>query len=119
MPERCDTSAQKCAALGLCIALVGRFESNNSRSPSSRVGRRVCPLQNKLSPFQDISHNLALYADALAMDDAYYGEAFSVGLAQVFFDDGFHLFRRNRVQIENVCDFDHDRFRKWVVVFFE
>jgi hypothetical protein len=28
------------------------------------------------------------------------------------------LLWRNRMQIENVCDFDHDRFGKWVVVFF-
>jgi hypothetical protein len=89
-------------------------ESNNSRAQSSRVR----PIENKTSSLKHTAHNLALHADSFPVNDAHDSEAFRVSFAQVFLNDCFHLSRRNRVQIEDVSDFDHDRLGKWVVVFF-
>jgi hypothetical protein len=104
--------------------VVGRKESstfseaNNSRAQTTRIRRRVGPIHHKIGSFKHSPDNLALHADAFAVNDAHDPEAFRVGFAEVFFDDGFDLSRRDRVEIENVCDLDHDGFREWVEVFF-
>ena len=62
-------------------------------------------------------NNLALHADAFAVNDAHDSKPLCVSFVKVFLDNCFHLFWRNGVQIEDVGDFDHNRLGKWIVVF--
>jgi len=57
--------------------------------------------------------NFSLHAATFSVNYAHDRKAFPVRFAQVFFDDRLNLTRRNRVQIEDIRDFDLDRFRKW------
>ena len=80
----------------------------------SRIRWCVCPVQNKLSSFENAPHNFTLHADALAVDDADDREAFRMGFAQIFFDDGFDLLGRDRVQVNHVGDLQLHRRGKRV-----
>ncbi len=93
------------------------IKSHNRRAQSSRIRRRVRPIQNEIRLPENTAHNFTLHADSFAVNDAHNAQMLQPSLAQVFFDDGFDLSRRDRVQIEHVRDFDHDGFGKWVVVF--
>src|SRR5205085_2809135 len=82
----------------------------DGRAPPSGFGRRVREALDERRAGENLSDYLALDAYALAVNDANDVEAFAPSLAQVLLDDGAHLARRYRVQVEHVADFKTDGF---------
>ena len=85
-------------------------------SEATRIGRRITPIFDERCTRQDRSDNLALNADAFAVNNPHDAKAFTMGLSQVFFHYWFHLTRRDRVLVKDIRDFNLDRFRKWIKI---
>ena len=75
----------------------------------------VGPVEDEFGAREDGADGFTLDADSFAVNDSHGLEAFFTRQAQVLFDDCFNVARRNRVEIEDVRDFDLDRLWKWIV----
>lgn len=69
-------------------------------------------MHNVGSAAKDRPYGFALHADAAPMNDAQGDEPSPVGLLEILFDCGFHIARRDRVQVEDIRDGD----LKWLFV---
>jgi hypothetical protein len=70
--------------------------------------RSIPVIRNELGPGENGANHFPLYSDAAAMNNPQCFEAEPVGFEEIFFNDGFHIARRDGVQIENVFDGDSD-----------
>ena len=87
-------------------------EPHNRRAQSASVRRGIGPICNKRCASEDSANNLALHANAFAMNDSHGAKACLMGLMQVFLDHALHITWWNRVQVDNVGNLDLDRLGK-------
>lgn len=89
-------------------------EFHNRRSPTTRKLRRILKRTYKISLRQHISHDLALDADALAVNYPHGCKSFFVSFGEVGFRYGTDVLRTKRMQIERIGDLDLNGFGKWI-----
>ena len=72
---------------------ISTLKFNNRRPPTTGKFRRILKFLNKIRLGQHLSDDLALDADAFAVDDSDDGKTFFVGLCQIRLDYGPNVLR--------------------------
>ncbi len=72
------------------------------RAPAARFGRRVAETHDKRGAGEDGAHHLPLRADAAAVNLAQRAKAATMNLDQILLDYGFHIARRDAMEIEDI-----------------
>jgi len=84
-------------------------QGHERSSPASGFSRRVLIRKDERSAGQHGAHDFPLHSDAAAVDDAEGFQAQAVRFLEIGFDDGFHLFGLDGVEVKDVGNRDGDR----------
>src|SRR5437899_240097 len=79
-------------------------QTHKRRAPSAGFRGRIAVILHERGPGEYASDEFPLQSDAPAVNDSQRGEAQSVRLDEILFDDCFDIARRNGVQVENIGD---------------
>src|ERR1044071_6678912 len=87
-------------------------ERDDPPAPAAGLARRVCKVDSKRRASENAANDLALHADAFAVNDANARTAARVSFGEIIFDDGAHLFGWDRMQVEHVTKRNDHRIGK-------
>ena len=73
---------------------------------------------HKLSFAQNVSYDLALHADSLAVNYPHDLESLFPGSREVRDSDRLNVFGRKSMKVDRVCDLDLERLGVWIVGLF-
>ena len=83
-------------------------EADDRGAGTPALGRRIGEAGDERMAGEDRLHDLALDADATAMDQPHFGEPSGVSGLEILGDDRGDVTRREGVQVERILDGDAD-----------
>lgn len=83
-------------------------------APSACFGRGIRKTLDEGRAREDAPDGFALYADAFAVYETHGSEPRASRFEQVRFDDAFDIARRDGVKVEDIADFESNRFGKGI-----
>lgn len=86
------------------------FQSDDSCAPAAGLRGGILKADHEVRVTQHGTHNLALHADAAAVDDAKGLESQAIGLREVLLYNGSYVSRGNAMQIEHIGNGNPNRF---------
>ncbi len=100
-----------------CAAPAALFaQRHQRRSPTPRFGRGVAEAAHPRIALEHLAHDLALHADAAAVDDAQLAQTFLPRGVEIVAHHVGHLLGQEGVEVERVGDRDLDQLRELVAV---
>ena len=85
-------------------------KSNDGCAPSARFERRVAEIDYIRGAGKYGADHFALHTDASSVNDPQSFESKPVRFGEIFLNNGFHVQRRDRVEVEHIRDWNPDRF---------
>src|SRR5690348_12616063 len=83
---------------------LAHLQRDDGSAPATDFGRRVGEVCDERCASKNLADDLALDADAFAVNDAHAPTAARVGFVEIIFDDGAYLPGWNRMQVEHVAE---------------
>ena len=118
MRRRAQAATQRlvCAHAAAYVSALLVAQRHQRRSPTPRFGRGVAEAAHARIALEHLAHDLALHADAAAVDDAQLAQTLLPGGVEVVAHHVGHLLGQEGVEVERVGDRDLDRLGLVAVV---
>ena len=90
-------------------------QRHHCSSPGTRLRGRIPEINDVGGSLEDRSNHLALDSDSLSVNNAQTARAAAVRFLDIILNNRANLPRRDRVQVDDVSEFDCDNIREWIV----